>query len=112
MVRGLLKQILETSPGILDGFVVFLAKTKDLVSNEHRAFWGKEFGQVEESKPRCVFCSSVGLTIEFWNPDGLEEECSYRFLGAGMVFCSMLTDDDASSSKRFLPAIAKDSFCC
>ncbi|GJV33733.1 hypothetical protein Tco_1394133, partial [Tanacetum coccineum] len=134
---GLLKQILETSPGILNGFVVFLVESKDLVTNERRAFWGKEFGEVEESKPRFVFCSSVSLyvvhyaqeelkvleeftmvpvcslgrTVGFWNPDGFKNERSYRLLGACAVFGSILTDDDASSSKRFLPAIAKDSFC-
>ncbi|GKF38661.1 hypothetical protein Tco_0118722 [Tanacetum coccineum] len=72
MVRGLLKQILETSPGILDGFVVFLAESKDLVSNERHAFWEKEFGEVEESEPRCVFCSSVGLYVVHYAQEELK----------------------------------------
>nr|GEU77973.1 hypothetical protein [Tanacetum cinerariifolium]GEV06743.1 hypothetical protein [Tanacetum cinerariifolium] len=40
MVRGLLKQMMEISPGIFDGFVVFLGESKDLVSNERCALWG------------------------------------------------------------------------
>ncbi|GJV01781.1 hypothetical protein Tco_1335350 [Tanacetum coccineum] len=45
---------------------------------------------------------SLGRTIEFWNPDGFGIECSYKFLGASVVCCSILTDDDESSSKRFI----------
>ncbi|GJW58668.1 hypothetical protein Tco_0105399 [Tanacetum coccineum] len=72
MVRGLLKQILETSPGILDGFVIFLVESKDLVSNERHAFWEKEFGEVEESEPRCIFCSSVGLYVVHYAQEELK----------------------------------------
>ncbi|GJZ44235.1 calcium load-activated calcium channel-like protein [Tanacetum coccineum] len=41
-------------------------------------------------------------TIRFWNLDRFGKECSYRLLGVGAVFSSILMDDDASSSKRFI----------
>ncbi|GJS27604.1 hypothetical protein Tco_0488224 [Tanacetum coccineum] len=49
---------------------------------------------------------SLGRTIRFWNPDGFEQECSYKLLGDGAVFGSILMDDDASLSKRFV-----EQFC-
>ncbi|GJY14815.1 hypothetical protein Tco_0385237 [Tanacetum coccineum] len=45
---------------------------------------------------------SAWRTIGFWNPDGFGQECSYKLLGVGAVFGSILTNDDASFSKRFV----------
>ncbi|GJR98982.1 hypothetical protein Tco_0271156 [Tanacetum coccineum] len=53
---------------------------------------------------------SAGRTIGFWKPAELGEECSRRLLEEDDGLGSELAGDEASSSKRFLPAIAKDSF--
>nr|GEY08998.1 hypothetical protein [Tanacetum cinerariifolium] len=53
---------------------------------------------------------SVGRTIGFWKPEDLGRECSCKVLiGVGGLFLVLL-EDDASSSKRFLSAMARDSF--
>ncbi|GKE96305.1 hypothetical protein Tco_1581160, partial [Tanacetum coccineum] len=55
---------------------------------------------------------SVGKEIGFWKTNGLGWECSRRVLGGVSGFALVLLKEDASASKRFLPAIARDSFCC
>ncbi|GJR91300.1 hypothetical protein Tco_0215311 [Tanacetum coccineum] len=50
----------------------------------------------------------VGRVIGFWKPEGLG---SYRVLGGVDGLAPMLLEEDASASKRFLLAIARDSFC-
>ncbi|GKA59016.1 hypothetical protein Tco_0758329 [Tanacetum coccineum] len=59
-----------------------------------------------------VFCSvcSVGKVIGFWKPKELGRECSCKVLGGVGGLAPVLLEEDASSSKRFLPAIARDSF--
>ncbi|GKB41299.1 hypothetical protein Tco_0886241 [Tanacetum coccineum] len=53
---------------------------------------------------------SVGMVIGFWKSEDVGRECSCKVLegvgGLGMV----LLDEDASSSKRSLPEIGRDSF--
>ncbi|GJY78522.1 hypothetical protein Tco_0484323 [Tanacetum coccineum] len=84
--------------------------------------------EVKETKPRCAFCGSIGFqisrestmfpfclagrTIGFWKLDELGEECSHRLLREDDGLGLELVEDEASSSKRFLPAMAKDSFRC
>ncbi|GKB57767.1 hypothetical protein Tco_0913953 [Tanacetum coccineum] len=53
---------------------------------------------------------SVGKVIGFWKPEELRQECSCKVLGDVGGLAPMLLEEDASSSKRFLPAIARDCF--
>ncbi|GJX31768.1 hypothetical protein Tco_0241623 [Tanacetum coccineum] len=55
---------------------------------------------------------SPGKTIGFWKPAELGEEYSLRLLIGGITMVSELMTNEVSSSKRFLPAMAKDSFRC
>nr|GEZ25424.1 hypothetical protein [Tanacetum cinerariifolium] len=55
---------------------------------------------------------SVGRVIGFWKPKGLGWECSCRVLVGVGSLAPVLLEEDASTSKRFLPAIVRDSFCC
>nr|GEU71728.1 hypothetical protein [Tanacetum cinerariifolium] len=57
-----------------------------------------------------VALSAFGKVIEFWKPEEFGRECSCRVLGGVGSLASVLLDEDASSSKRFLPAITRDSF--
>ncbi|GJV64377.1 hypothetical protein Tco_1475205 [Tanacetum coccineum] len=61
---------------------------------------------------RCLPIRLVGRMIGFWKPEELGQKCSHKVLrGVGGLFLVLL-EEDASSSKRFLPAMARDSFCC
>ncbi|GJY32583.1 hypothetical protein Tco_0417052, partial [Tanacetum coccineum] len=53
---------------------------------------------------------SVGKMIGFWKLEELGRECSCKVLGGVGSLAPVLLEGDASSSKRFLPAIARDSF--
>ncbi|GJZ79463.1 hypothetical protein Tco_0644300, partial [Tanacetum coccineum] len=55
---------------------------------------------------------SVRKVIGFWKPEGLGWECSCRVLGGVGGLAPVLLKEDASASKRFLSAIARDSFFC
>ncbi|GKD53963.1 hypothetical protein Tco_1287350 [Tanacetum coccineum] len=44
--------------------------------------------------------------------EGLRRECSRKVLEEINGLVLVLLEEDASSSKRFLPAMANDSFCC
>ncbi|GJV78658.1 hypothetical protein Tco_1514528 [Tanacetum coccineum] len=48
--------------------------------------------------------------IGFWKPEELGRECSCKVLEGVGSLAPVLLEEDASSSKRFLPAIARDSF--
>ncbi|GJT60527.1 hypothetical protein Tco_1004060 [Tanacetum coccineum] len=52
---------------------------------------------------------SVGRVIGFWKPEELGRECSCKVLRVVGGLAPVL-EKDASSSKRFLPAIARDLF--
>ncbi|GKB76699.1 hypothetical protein Tco_0943594, partial [Tanacetum coccineum] len=54
----------------------------------------------------------VGRMIEFWKPKELGYECSRKVLRGVGGLVLVLLEEDASSSKRFLPAMARVSFCC
>ncbi|GJZ62391.1 hypothetical protein Tco_0618528 [Tanacetum coccineum] len=54
------------------------------------------------------FCSA-GRTIGFWKPNELGEECSRWLLREDDGLGLELAEDEASSSKSFLPAMTKDS---
>ncbi|GKB71852.1 hypothetical protein Tco_0933264 [Tanacetum coccineum] len=58
------------------------------------------------------FLGSSGRMIGFRKMDALGEECSRRLLIEEDILGFELTEDEASSSKRFCPAMAKDSFRC
>ena len=52
------------------------------------------------------------MATGFWKPAGPGRECSYKVLGRISGLAPALLDKDASSSKRFLPAMVSDSFFC
>ncbi|GJU04757.1 hypothetical protein Tco_1121187 [Tanacetum coccineum] len=52
---------------------------------------------------------SVGRVIGFWKPEELGRECSRKVLRGVGGLVLVLLEEDASSSKRFLPAMARDS---
>ncbi|GJZ45913.1 hypothetical protein Tco_0593509 [Tanacetum coccineum] len=52
----------------------------------------------------------VGMVIGFWKPEELGRECSRKVLRGVGGSVLVLLEEDASSSKRFLPAMARDSF--
>ncbi|GJW22941.1 retrotransposon protein, putative, ty1-copia subclass [Tanacetum coccineum] len=112
----LFDQVLETDPGAFDGFFGPLSESKDYISK------GRE---VKEMQPRCIPCGSVSLIsseltilpvcsvgrmIGFWKPKELGYECSCKVLRGVGGLVSVLLEEDASSSKRFFPAMARDSF--
>ncbi|GKD56421.1 hypothetical protein Tco_1289808 [Tanacetum coccineum] len=84
MMRDLPDQILEANPGALDRFLSPLLESKDHILKERG----------------------------FSKPVGLGRECSRKVLRGVSGLASELVEDDASSSKMFLLAMAKDSFCC
>ncbi|GKD09682.1 hypothetical protein Tco_1189367 [Tanacetum coccineum] len=96
MVGDLTNQILKADPGAFDRFVSSLLKSKDHVSISR------------ELKMFPVHLA--GKMIGFWKPAELGWECSCKVLRGVDDLIPPLVDDDASSSKRFLPAIVKDSF--
>ncbi|GJT56224.1 hypothetical protein Tco_0991278 [Tanacetum coccineum] len=53
---------------------------------------------------------SVRTVVGFWKPEDVGRECSCKVLGGVGGLGSVLLDEDTSSSKRFLPAIARESF--
>nr|GEU87588.1 hypothetical protein [Tanacetum cinerariifolium] len=55
---------------------------------------------------------SVRRMIGFWTPEELRHECSRKVLRGVGDLVSALLEEHASSSKRFLPAMARDSFRC
>nr|GEV92410.1 hypothetical protein [Tanacetum cinerariifolium] len=55
---------------------------------------------------------SVRRMIGFWIPEELRHECSRKVLREVGGLVSALLEEDASSSKRFLPAMDRDSFRC
>nr|GEW87974.1 hypothetical protein [Tanacetum cinerariifolium] len=54
--------------------------------------------------------SSFGMVIGFWKPKELGRELSRKVLRGVGGLVLVLLEEDASSSKRFLPAVARDSF--
>nr|GEV98497.1 hypothetical protein [Tanacetum cinerariifolium] len=114
-------------PGAFDGFVGPLSESKDHISEGRGASRWKE-GEVKETHPQCIPCGStsfkmsrestilhvcsVGRMIRVWKPKELGYECSRKVLRGVDGFVSVLLEEDASSSKRFLPTMARDSFCC
>ncbi|GJW07554.1 hypothetical protein Tco_1569977 [Tanacetum coccineum] len=68
------------------------------------------------------FCSFPDRTRRIWEncymqfltvlPRGRLREMFSRVLGALAGLAPVLLEEDASASKRFLPAIARDLFCC
>nr|GEX14959.1 hypothetical protein [Tanacetum cinerariifolium] len=89
MMRVLSGQVLEMDSGAFDGFVGPLLELKDLISKER-----------------------VGRMIGFWKPAELGRECSRKVLRGVDGLALTLLEEDASSSKRFLPAMDRDLFCC
>nr|GEV22907.1 putative reverse transcriptase domain-containing protein [Tanacetum cinerariifolium] len=55
---------------------------------------------------------SVMRMIGFWKPKDLGQECSRKVLIRVSDLVPVLLEEDASLSKTFLPAMARDSFCC
>ncbi|GJU34864.1 hypothetical protein Tco_1183218 [Tanacetum coccineum] len=55
---------------------------------------------------------SGGMVIRFSKPEDVGRECSCKVLGGIGGLGSVLLDEDTSSSKRFLPPIARESFGC
>ncbi|GJU91148.1 hypothetical protein Tco_1303571 [Tanacetum coccineum] len=53
---------------------------------------------------------AFGTVIGIWKPEDVGRECSCKVLGGVGSLGRVFLDDDASSSKRFLPAMARDSF--
>ncbi|GKE27402.1 hypothetical protein Tco_1442786 [Tanacetum coccineum] len=53
---------------------------------------------------------SFGMVIGFWKPEDVWRECSCKVLGGVDGLGLVLLDEEASSSKKFLPEIAMDSF--
>ncbi|GKC92068.1 hypothetical protein Tco_1157510 [Tanacetum coccineum] len=51
----------------------------------------------------------VGRVIGFWKPKELGRECSCKVLRGVGGLVLVLLEEDASLSKRFLPAMARDS---
>ncbi|GKA93239.1 hypothetical protein Tco_0815225 [Tanacetum coccineum] len=87
----------------------------------------RDEGEVKETQPRCISCGSVSLMsrestillirsvgrmIGFWKLEELGYECSRKVLRGVSGLVPVLLEEDASSSKRFLSAMARDSFCC
>ncbi|GJY33202.1 hypothetical protein Tco_0417671 [Tanacetum coccineum] len=54
---------------------------------------------------------SIGRMIGFWKPKELGQECSRKVLRGVGGLVLVLLEDDSSSSKRFLLAMARDFFC-
>ncbi|GKD01931.1 hypothetical protein Tco_1172205 [Tanacetum coccineum] len=54
--------------------------------------------------------SAFVTVIGFWKPEDVGQEYSCKVLGGVGGLGSVLLDEDASSSKRFLLAIARESF--
>ncbi|GJR92753.1 hypothetical protein Tco_0264927 [Tanacetum coccineum] len=54
--------------------------------------------------------SAFGTVIRFWKSEDVGRECSFKVLGGVGGLGSVLLDEDASSSKRLLLAMARDSF--
>ncbi|GJW84145.1 hypothetical protein Tco_0157290, partial [Tanacetum coccineum] len=52
---------------------------------------------------------SVERVIGFWKPEELRQECSCKVLRGVGGLVLVLLEEDASSSKRFLLAMARDS---
>ncbi|GJV40813.1 hypothetical protein Tco_1419253 [Tanacetum coccineum] len=86
----------------------------------------RDEGEVKETQPRCIPCGPVNLMsrestilpvrlvgrmIGFWKPKELGYECSRKVLRGVGGLVPVLLEEDASSSKRFLPAMARDLFC-
>ncbi|GJU00974.1 hypothetical protein Tco_1111312 [Tanacetum coccineum] len=119
MMGDLFDQVLETDPGTFDGFVVPLSESEDHIS--------KGRGRSKRKQPRCIPCGSVNLMlyestilpvcsvgrmIRFWKLEELWYVCSRKVLGGVGGLVLVLLEEDASLSKRFLSAMARDSFCC
>ncbi|GJX04799.1 hypothetical protein Tco_0190715, partial [Tanacetum coccineum] len=68
-------------------------------------------GQISRESTMFPVCSA-GRTIGFWKLAEFRVECSRRLLREDDGLGPELAKDEASSSKRFLPAIAKDPFHC
>ncbi|GKF37022.1 hypothetical protein Tco_0113780, partial [Tanacetum coccineum] len=51
-----------------------------------------------------------GTVIGFWKPEDVGCECSCKVLGGFGGLGPVLLDEDASSSKKFPSAMARDSF--
>ncbi|GKE49041.1 hypothetical protein Tco_1480299, partial [Tanacetum coccineum] len=135
MMGDLFDQILEMDPSAFDGFVGPLSESEDhiskgrvegILSNHVAAFpfrekLKKHSLDVSFVAPSACMMScestilhdrSVGRMIGFWKLEELGRECSRKVLRGVSISVSVLLEKDASSSKRFLPAMARDSFCC
>ncbi|GJW58225.1 hypothetical protein Tco_0104956 [Tanacetum coccineum] len=99
----LFDQVLEMDPGAFDGFVDPLFESKDHVS-KGRGYLVKPFcrfsleGEVKEMYPRSIPCGFVSLMSQ-----ELGRECSRKVLRGVDDLVLVLLEEDASSSKRFLP---------
>ncbi|GJS29796.1 hypothetical protein Tco_0490416 [Tanacetum coccineum] len=58
-----------------------------------------------------MICSAERM-IGFWKPVELGRECSHKVLRRVDGLAPTSLEEDALLSKRFLPAMARDSFCC
>ncbi|GKD02367.1 hypothetical protein Tco_1177341 [Tanacetum coccineum] len=122
---GLFNQVLETNPRTFDRFVSPLSESEDHVSKGRGASRWKEI--IKESRYELIPCRnlgggmsrestilpvlSVGRMIGFWKLEELGYECSHKVLRGVSGLVPVLLEEDASLSKRFLPAMARDSFC-
>ncbi|GJR08253.1 hypothetical protein Tco_0790905 [Tanacetum coccineum] len=118
--------VLETDRGTLDGLAGPLSESEDHISKGQRASRQKEI--IKESRYELIPCHnlgggmsresmilpirSIGRMIRFWKPEELGRECCRKVLRGVGGLVLVLLEEDASSSKWFLPAMARDSFCC
>ncbi|GKA26754.1 hypothetical protein Tco_0712863 [Tanacetum coccineum] len=125
MMGDLFDQVLETDPGAFDGFVSPLSESNDHISKGRGASRWKEI--IKESRYELIPCRTLGggmsrelailpvrsvrRMIGFWKPEELGHEFSHKVLRGVGGLVPVLLEEDASSSKRFLPAMARDSFC-
>ncbi|GKA43798.1 hypothetical protein Tco_0736522 [Tanacetum coccineum] len=118
MMGDLPNHILEANPDAFDRFISPLLESKDNVLEERgfsivnpwnvHAPWINQISRESTMFPVC----SVGRMIGFWKPAKQGREYSRKVLTGVDGLASALVEDDASSSKRFLSAMDKDSFCC
>ncbi|GJY11853.1 hypothetical protein Tco_0381162 [Tanacetum coccineum] len=118
MTGDLSNQILEANLCAFDRFVSALLESKDHVSKEQgfslfnpwnvHALWINQISRESTMFPVC----SAGRIIGFWKPFELGKECPRKVLRGFDGLALALVEDDALLSKRFLSAMAKDSFCC
>ncbi|GJW74474.1 hypothetical protein Tco_0133844 [Tanacetum coccineum] len=92
-------ELLETDPGTSDRFFVPLL-------NQRIKSLRVEMSHESTILPVCL----VGMAIGFWKSENVGREILCKVLEGVGGLGPMLLDEDASSAKRFLPEIARDSF--